>query len=531
MTITEAAACGTPAVATRIAGHADAVVDGRTGLLVDDGPELADARSTRVLADDALRARLGAGALEHAAAFTWDATARGTLEVLAAEALGAAARRDAHARRAPAVDAPTPRRAGRVDSARRALGYALLALLAYVPLLLTAPGKVAADTKQYLYLDPGRLLERAPSMWDPNIGLGTVTHQNIGYLFPMGPYYWLLDQLGVPDWVAQRLWLGTLLFVAGARRALPAAHARRPRARASSVAALAYMLTPYSLDYAARISVLLLPWAALPWMIGLIAQGAARRRLALSRALRARRAGRRRRERDRARLRRARAACCGSPYAVLRRARGRLAPRARRDRADRRAHARHVAVVDRRALDAGRLRPRHPASTPRRSRPSRARRSPTRCSAGSATGSSTAATSSARGSRRASTTRSTSALILAGYGLAALALLAAAFVRWRHRVVLRRPAARRRGHRGRRVPLRRARRRSARCSRRSPTARPPASRCAAPAAPSRSSCSALGGAARRRASNAACATWLARRAATCRGSAVVGARGRRCSSS
>jgi len=75
---------------------------------------------------------------------------------------------------------------------RRVLGYTLLAALAYIPPLLTAPGKVAADTKQYLYLDPTRLLERAPSMWDPNIGLGTVTHQNIGYVFPMGPYYLVL---------------------------------------------------------------------------------------------------------------------------------------------------------------------------------------------------------------------------------------------------------------------------------------------------------------------------------------------------
>ena len=51
------------------------------------------------------------------------------------------------------------------------------------------PGMVAADTKQFLYLDPGRLTTGAASMWDPNTGLGTVTHQNIGYLFPMGPYY------------------------------------------------------------------------------------------------------------------------------------------------------------------------------------------------------------------------------------------------------------------------------------------------------------------------------------------------------
>ena len=31
----------------------------------------------------------------------------------------------------------------------------------------------------------------------------------------MGPYYWLMDQLGVPDWVAQRLWLGSISFAAG----------------------------------------------------------------------------------------------------------------------------------------------------------------------------------------------------------------------------------------------------------------------------------------------------------------------------
>jgi hypothetical protein len=41
----------------------------------------------RIITDDALRARLSAGALEHAAQFTWGATAYGTLEVLAEDAL------------------------------------------------------------------------------------------------------------------------------------------------------------------------------------------------------------------------------------------------------------------------------------------------------------------------------------------------------------------------------------------------------------------------------------------------------------
>src|SRR5436190_23063650 len=97
----------------------------------------------------------------------------------------------------------------------RILGYGLLAALAYVPILLTKTGRVVADTKTYLYLDPGRLLEHAVSMWDPNIGMGTVTHQNIGYLFPMGPYYWVLHLLGVPAWVSQRLWFGSILLAAG----------------------------------------------------------------------------------------------------------------------------------------------------------------------------------------------------------------------------------------------------------------------------------------------------------------------------
>jgi hypothetical protein len=34
------------------------------------------------------------------------------------------------------------------------LGILIPAVLAYVPLLLTQPGQVGADTKTYLYLDP-----------------------------------------------------------------------------------------------------------------------------------------------------------------------------------------------------------------------------------------------------------------------------------------------------------------------------------------------------------------------------------------
>jgi arabinofuranan 3-O-arabinosyltransferase len=149
----------------------------------------------------------------------------------------------------------------------------LPALIAYVPLLLTQPGQVGADTKTYLYLDPSRLLAGATTMWDAETGMGTVSHQNIGYLFPMGPFYWVAETVGLPDWLAQRLWLGSILFLAalGVRFLLRtiADVPERFSHGAVLVAVLAYQLSPYVLDYSARISVILLPYVALPWLIAL----------------------------------------------------------------------------------------------------------------------------------------------------------------------------------------------------------------------------------------------------------------------
>ncbi len=84
MTITEAAACGTPAVATRIAGHRDAVADRVSGLLADDVDEI-ERHIALVLHDRGLRARLASGAIEHAAPFTWQRCAFDTLSPLAAQ--------------------------------------------------------------------------------------------------------------------------------------------------------------------------------------------------------------------------------------------------------------------------------------------------------------------------------------------------------------------------------------------------------------------------------------------------------------
>ncbi|MGF7235052.1 MAG: alpha-(1-_3)-arabinofuranosyltransferase domain-containing protein, partial [Frankia sp.] len=148
----------------------------------------------------------------------------------------------------------------------------VLAAVAYIPLLFTAPGKIGADTKAYLYLDPGTMLRRAMSMWDPHVSTGGVTHQNIGYLFPQGLYYWLLSLTGLPIWVAQRLWTGSVLFAAGAGVIFLLRSFRWPD-RYAFIAAFAYMLSPYLLEYEARMSIILLPWSGLAWMIGLAVRG------------------------------------------------------------------------------------------------------------------------------------------------------------------------------------------------------------------------------------------------------------------
>jgi glycosyltransferase involved in cell wall biosynthesis len=85
MTLTEAAACGTPAVATRISGHLDAIEEGVGGLLADGERELVE-HLTAVLSDAELRERLAEGARRRAASLTWEATAYETLRVLADDA-------------------------------------------------------------------------------------------------------------------------------------------------------------------------------------------------------------------------------------------------------------------------------------------------------------------------------------------------------------------------------------------------------------------------------------------------------------
>ncbi len=142
-----------------------------------------------------------------------------------------------------------------------------MAILCYLPLIFTKPGLVSVDSKQYLYLDPQKYMVQSASIWSPNIDMGTVTHQIIGFLMPMSEWYAVFAFLHIPVYLAQRLWLGSVYFMAGSGvfyfcRSLGLSKA------GSTLSGVAYMLSPYMFQYEISMSDLLLPMAALGWMMG-----------------------------------------------------------------------------------------------------------------------------------------------------------------------------------------------------------------------------------------------------------------------
>jgi arabinofuranan 3-O-arabinosyltransferase len=155
-----------------------------------------------------------------------------------------------------------------------------LAAASYVLALVQRPGTVVADTKVDLYVDASGFLADVASAWTPTGQLGHVFGgQYGGYLFPMAPWFAGGDALGIPTWIVHRLWLGTLFALAayGVVRLLDEL-LDRPRGAPHVAAAVLFVLNPYVAVYANRISVSLLAYAALPWLLLAVHRGLRRPR-------------------------------------------------------------------------------------------------------------------------------------------------------------------------------------------------------------------------------------------------------------
>jgi glycosyltransferase involved in cell wall biosynthesis len=83
MTISEAAACATPAVVSPIAGHTDAVEHGVTGFLAEPGPDMEQSLDL-LLRDQFVLRPMQKAAHERSLGLTWDRTALETMRALAA---------------------------------------------------------------------------------------------------------------------------------------------------------------------------------------------------------------------------------------------------------------------------------------------------------------------------------------------------------------------------------------------------------------------------------------------------------------
>jgi arabinofuranan 3-O-arabinosyltransferase len=148
------------------------------------------------------------------------------------------------------------------------------------------PGQIVSDTKFDLVADPAAMLARALHMWDPTGGFGQVQNQAYGYLFPMGPFFWLGDLASVPAWAVQRAWWSLLLVAAflGVVKLCAVLGLGTPTTRL--VAGFAYALSPRILTTLGPISIeawpmALAPWVLVPLVVG-CTKGSPRRAAALS---------------------------------------------------------------------------------------------------------------------------------------------------------------------------------------------------------------------------------------------------------
>ncbi|MER6155608.1 alpha-(1-_3)-arabinofuranosyltransferase [Streptomyces sp. NPDC001868] len=145
----------------------------------------------------------------------------------------------------------------------------LLGFWAVVFVLLVAaqPGRQTFDTKLGVTTDPWQFVSDLGQLWHDRGGFGGIADQYVGYLWPMLPYYGLTDLVGLPVWLAERLWLSLIVSVAfwGALRLAERLGVGSSASRL--LAAGAYALWPVFTTVVGSTSAAALPGAFLPWVL------------------------------------------------------------------------------------------------------------------------------------------------------------------------------------------------------------------------------------------------------------------------
>jgi arabinofuranan 3-O-arabinosyltransferase len=146
---------------------------------------------------------------------------------------------------------------------------------AFVIAFAQRPGKVFADSRVELTANPGLFLDRISSIWSPTTDLGHIqSGQFVGYLFPQGAWFALAQAIGLPMWVAERLFMGTLLALAAWGVVLLMDDLfDRERGLAHIVAPLLFVANPYVAIFASRATVNLLAYVAMPWLMVAVCRG------------------------------------------------------------------------------------------------------------------------------------------------------------------------------------------------------------------------------------------------------------------
>lgn len=149
---------------------------------------------------------------------------------------------------------------------RRSLWLAVCCLSLVALAFIDRPGKIVADTKLDLAVNPAGYLAHALHLWDP-AQFGQLADQSYGYLFPMGPFFVLGKLLAVPAWEVQRLWISAVAIAAFLGVVKLSARLGIASPVAQVVAGFGYALAPRGLTLLGTLSAEFLPAAMLPWII------------------------------------------------------------------------------------------------------------------------------------------------------------------------------------------------------------------------------------------------------------------------